>query len=296
MQSLQTLSIGTYLLVFVAGAVLLTHPLMLIALFLPLIPALAAAEGLEQWRKSMKYFLVMIVLYIIINTMVNKMGATVLFSSPVIPYWGRFTVTWEAIFYGLVMGCRLLIVFSAFLLSNLVLNPDKALFALSRVFPRSALLLALTAKTIPHLGQQLQQAGEIQQCRGASYYRGNYIRRIKNRLPLLKVLFLSALEDSFNLSESIQARAYGSGARSSYFRFSFRNRDYIVMAASLCAAILIIRLLLNGEGSFQFFPKMGILIVSRGQAAIAALLFFLLLIPVILSWGWKKWDYFKWKI
>ena len=135
------------------------------------------------------------------------------------------------------MGCRLLIVFSAFLLSNLVLNPDKALFALSRVFPRSALLLALTAKTIPHLGQQLQQAGEIQQCRGASYYRGNYIRRIKNRLPLLKVLFLSALEDSFNLSESIQARAYGSGARSSYFRFSFRNRDYIVMAASLCAAI-----------------------------------------------------------
>ena len=100
LQSLQTLSIGTYLLVFVAGAVLLTHPLMLIALFLPLIPALAAAEGLEQWRKSMKYFLVMIVLYIIINTMVNKMGATVLFSSPVIPYWGRFTVTWEGSFMG----------------------------------------------------------------------------------------------------------------------------------------------------------------------------------------------------
>ncbi len=296
LQSLQTLSLCTYLLVIVGGAVMLTHPLMLIALFLPLIPALAAAEGLDQWRKSMKYFLVMIVLYIIINTMVNKMGATVLFSGPVIPYWGRVTVTWEAFFYGLVMGCRLLIVFSAFLLSNLVLNPDRALFALSRVFPRSALLLALTAKTIPHLGEQLQRAGEIQQCRGVSYYRGNYIRRIKNRLPLLKVLFLSALEDSFNLGESIQARAYGSGARSSYFRFSFRNRDFIVMASSLGAAMLIIRLLLTGEGSFQFFPRMGTMIVSWEQAAVAALMFFLLLVPVMLSWGWGKWDYFKWKI
>ncbi len=296
MQSLQTLSLCSYLLVLFAGAVLLTHPLLLLVLLTALIAALAEAEGLKQWRKSLKYFLAMIMLVMIINTLVNRMGATVLFLGPVLPFWGRFAVTLEALCFGLVMGCRLLIVFSAFMLSNLVLNPDKALFALAGLFPRSAMLLALTAKTIPFLGQQMQRAGEIQQCRGVNYYRGSFLHRIKNKLPLIKVLFLSALEGSFNLGESIQARAYGSGARSSYFHVSFLPRDFLVIASSLGAAVLMLRLFQHGEGSYQFFPRMGTLIISKGQLVSAALMFFLLLVPVLLSRGWKKWDYFKWKI
>ena len=285
-----------YLLVLVSGALLLTHPLIILTLLVLLILALAAAEGLGQWRKSLKYFLVMIMLIIIINILVNRMGATVLFSGPVIPLWGRFNVTLEAFFFGLVMGCRLLIVFSAFLFYNLVLNPDKALYIFAGLFPRSAMLIALTAKIIPSLGEQLKRAGEIQQCRGVSYYRGGLFSRIKNRIPLIKVLFLSALEESFNLGESIQARAYGSGARSSYIRFSWRPRDFLVTASSLGEAFFMIRLFLHGEGNFQFFPRLGALIISKGQAADIASVLFLLLIPVLLSWGWKRWDYFKWKI
>ncbi|MEW5921389.1 MAG: energy-coupling factor transporter transmembrane component T [Bacillota bacterium] len=275
---------------------LLFHPLVLLALLLPLVLALAAAGGLAQWRKSLKYFLIMIFLSMIINITVNKMGATVLWLGPVLPFFGRFIITLESLFFGLVMGCRLLIVFSAFILYNLVLNPDRALFAFAKIFPRSAMLVALTAKTIPYLGQQMQRAAEIQQCRGINYYRGNLANRINNRLPLIKVLFLSALEDSFNLGESIQARAYGSGSRSCYFRSSPRPRDYFVLSASLGAALLLLWLLLKGEGSFQFFPRMRVLILSGGQVAAMVYICLLLLVPVLLSWGWSKWDYLKWKI
>jgi energy-coupling factor transport system permease protein len=296
LQSLQPLTIFVYLCVIVGGAVIITHPLVLLAFMLPLCLALFRAEGLDIWIRSLKVFMMMILMLALINTLVNKMGTTVLWAGPILPFFGQVVVSLETTVFALVMGMRLLIVFSAFILYNLIMNPDRALFLFARIFPRSALLVALTAKTIPSLGQQLQRVGEIQQCRGVNYYTGNYLTRFKNRLPLIKVLLLSSLEDSFNVGENIQGRAYGSGPRTNYFQAPLLPRDIIVLLSSLGVVVCSAWSFFAGGGSFRFYPRLGELFSSSEQPVVIAVIFLLLMIPVILAWGWEKWDYFRWKI
>ncbi len=285
-----------YLLVITGGAVLSAHPLLLLSLFIPLSLALILVEGFYPWLRSLKFLSFMLGVLFVVNALVNKMGATVLWAGPTLPGFGQLVVSGETIIFVFVMGIRLVIVFSVFFFANLVVNPDQVLAMFARIFPRSALLLALTSRLLPHLSFQLQRAAEIQQCRGVSYRTGSYFSRIKNRLPLVKVMLLSSLEDSFNLGESIQSRAYGSGARTSYYQPVLRLGDWVVFFSTIAVLFFILWAGWLGLTNFQFYPRLGVLISSVVQLWLSGLICFFLLIPVLLAWGWKKWAYFRWKI
>lgn len=295
-QTLHPMTLLLYLLVVVIGSIIVTNPFILIGLMSIVILSLLAAKSFRVWLKSLRIYGYMIMTLLLINVVINNMGATVLWVGPRIPVLGRVTISLETLIYSLVMGLRLLIIFSAFILYNKIMDPDKALAISSKFFPRSALLVALTTKTIPYMNQQLQSAAEIQQCRGVCFYAGSYRERIKNRLPLVKVLLLSALEDSFNLGESIQARAYGSGPRSSYHALSFQLRDVLVLSSTLLAFITLILWMLKGWVNIDFYPRIGKLIVSSEQMYGIMLTMLFLILPIILAWGWEKWDYFRLKI
>ena len=82
-QALHPATTLAYLAVVVAGSVLLTHPLYLLALFLSVFAALAASGGMEDWRKSVRLFFTFMAVLMVINTMINKTGSTVLFGAAV---------------------------------------------------------------------------------------------------------------------------------------------------------------------------------------------------------------------
>ena len=285
-----------WLMVIVIGAVAFCHPLFLLALFIPILTALAASGALGAWYRSARFFFLLIAALAFANMLINRLGSTVLLWGPVFPLLGRVMITLETLVFALVMGIRLLIVFTAFMLCNQAINPDKVLSMAARLFPRSALLVALTSKTIPHLLRKLQSVGEVAQCRGANFHTGSLVARIKNRLPLIRVLFISSLEDSFNIGESIRARAYGSGPRSSYFRHRWRPGDTLVAAASLLSLFTIILSLSRGWGGYTFYPSLEKIIVSVHQVMILPALFLMVMIPALLAWGWNKWNFLRWKI
>jgi len=295
-QSLHPITLLSYLFVIVVGTIIVSNPIILAGIMVTVILALIAAQSLSSWMRSLRIYLYMIIMLMIINTLINNMGATVLWSGPIIPIFGRLTISLETIAFGLVMGLRLLIVFSAFILYNRVMDPDKALSVFSKVFPRSALLVALTTKTIPYMGQQLQRVAEIQQCRGVQYHTGGYVERIKNRLPLIKALLLSSLEDSFNLGESIQARAYGSGPRSSYYTLSFNIRDVLALFFMVASFAVLIWAMIKGWAAMEFYPELGSPLSSSEHLMMICVIVFFLFIPVIMAWGWKKWHYLRLKI
>jgi len=295
-QALHPAATLTYLAVVVAGAVVLTHPFYLLALFLSVFAALVASGGMEGWLKSSRFFLFLIVMILAINLLINKMGQTVLLRGPALPVLGEVVLTLETAVYSLVMGIRLLAVFTAFMLYNYAVNPDQALSLFARLFPRSALLVALATKTIPSLFQKLQSAEEIARCRGVNFRTASRFARIKNRLPLIRVLVISSLEESFNIGESIQARAYGSGRRTSYFHRPFRPGDVLVMASSSAALLLLTLSIIRGWGGFSFYPRLDEWILSRPQGAALLGTGLFLMIPVLPAWGWRKWNFIRWKI
>jgi energy-coupling factor transport system permease protein len=296
LQKLHPVTLLAYLFVTIIGAMIVSNPVLLAGFMAVIVYGLFAAKGIGNWLRSLRIFLLMIAILLIINILVSDLGTTILWRGPVIPILGRVIISWETIVYGMVMGLRLLIVFSVFVLYNRVMDPDKALSILARIFPNSALLVALTAKSIPHMSLQLQRTAEIHQCRGVRYRTGSYISRVRNRLPLIKVLLLSSLEDSFDLAESIQARAYGSGSRSSYHRLSYGVGDALVLGCSMLAFLWIIIGMLLGWVSMEVYPKVGGLIVSIKQLLLMGTIVFLLLLPIIAARGWDKWVALRLKI
>ena len=290
--SLHPAAVLSYMVVVVTGALLLTQPVLLMIIFLAVLISLLSAGGGLVWIKSVKYFLVMIIMYMIINSLVNNLGATILWPGIALPVLGRVSVSLEVIVYSLVMALRLLIIYSAFILYNFALDPDRTLSLFAGVFPRSTLLVALATKSIPYLGQQVRRVAEIQQTRGIQYHNGSFYQRIKNRIPLLKVVFLSSLEDSFNVGESIQARAYGSGPRTRYAALSFKLFDHLIMAAALVAALVIAWSYFKNFGSLHFFPHISGYLLSESILAAGGLIALSLLVPAAVIWGCKRWHYF----
>lgn len=295
-QSLHPLTLFAYLGVLVLGAITVNHPVILLGLMVIVLLALPAAKSFRNWLGSLKIYFCMITMYLFINLLLNDLGTTIIWHGPRVPILGRLIISWEALAYSLVVSLRLLIVYSAFILLNRVVNPDQALTVLARVFPKSALLVALTAKTIPYMIQQLLRAAEIQQCRGVQYYVGHPIDKVRNRLPLIKVLLVSSLEDSLNLGESIQARAYGCGPRSSYSPLSFHWRDGIVLVCVTLAGGVLTWLLFKGWAGMEFYPVLGPLFSSPVQMLFTAVTVFLLVLPVIVAWGWERWHYLRFRI
>ena len=295
LQELHPATILCYLAVVVAGALLLTHPTLLLVILIPVLLTLFGSGGGPSWLSSVKYFVIMMVMFMVINALVNNLGRTILWSGGNLPVLGRVTISLEVLVYSLVMGLRLLIVYSAFILYNHILDPDRALSLLSGVFPRSTLLVALATKSIPYLGQQLHRVAEIQQTRGIRYHGGGLFQRARNRIPLLKVVFLSSLEDSFNLGESIQARAYGTGPRTCYSRLSIKPLDSIILLVSLAAAAVMAWSSRAGFGSLQFFPTLAGSLVSYPIIRAGGIAALCLTLPAAVNWGCARWRYFTWK-
>lgn len=295
-QTLHPITILFYLFVIAAGSIMVSNPILLTGFMITVILSLLVAKSINNWLRSLKIYLLMITMLIVINLIINNMGATVLWTGPIIPILGRISISLETMVFGLIMGLRLLIVFSVFILYNRAMDPDKALSIFAKVFPKSALLIALTTKTIPYMSQQLQRVAEIQQCRGVQYHTGSYMDRIKNRLPLIKVLLLSSLEDSFNIGESIQARAYGSGPRSSYYTLTYNIRDIIVLLCSAAAFIILLWSMFKGWSTMEFYPKIGPMVTSSEQLIIIITIISLMVLPVVMAWGWEKWHYLRLKI
>lgn len=296
LQALHPLVVFLYLAVVAAAGLLISHPWGLLLLSGLALFILQAAGGLGDWLRGLRYFFPLALAILVINSLVNSLGKTVLWSLDKVLFLGDINLTLENLWYSLAMLTRMMIVLSAFMAYNLVMNPDRALGLFGRVFPHSVLLVALTAKTLPCLSRKMQRAAEIQQCRGVNYHRGSIISRIKNRLPLLKVLFLSSLEDSFSLAESIQARAFGSGPRTSYSQGTLGPGDYLVLFFSLAAAGALSWSSLQGWTGFQYYPEVAPVTFTGSRAASFSFITLCLLMPAVLAWGWDRWELLRWKI
>ncbi len=285
-----------YLAAVVTASLLVNNPLYLLAIMAGVLCCIFAAGGQRDWCGNLKYLLMMAALLFCINLLVNNMGRTILWQGFSLPLLGRVKITLEAVAFSLVMCLRLIIIYSVFAFISLVLNPDSALSLFAGILPRSTLLVSLTTKSIPYLAQRLERAAEIQQCRGISFHQGGYMKRLSSRIPLVKVVLLSSLEDSFNIGESLQARAFGQGVRTRYFTFSIKILDILVIAGAMAGIAIAAWSLRHGNGAINFFPVIDSGIITRTNLIISLLVFLFLLVPAAAAWGYEKWELLKSKI
>lgn len=198
--------------------------------------------------KSLKPIWIIVVLTMFIH-MFTAPGEHIVFS------WKFLSVTAEGIDMGVKMAVRLilLLLFSSVLtfttspivltdgIENL-LNPFKKLGVPAHEI---AMMMTIALRFIPTLLDETDRIIKAQTARGADFASGNLLQRMKNMLPLLIPLFISAFRRADELAIAMEARCYRGGeGRTRMHELAYAGRDYI--------SFLLITLLLIVTAAFRW--------------------------------------------
>jgi len=229
-----------------------------------------------------------VLIMMIVNPLLVHDGSTVLYRGTInFPVMGVVRITLEAIIYGIFMGVRIMCVTCAFGFGNMVINADRSFAYFSKYLKKSALLMSMTINLFPRLMREHLHITEIEKMRGNSPKEGDIRKKIKSKGNIINILFLSSVEDSSDMAESMYSRGYGIGRRSSYFQEKVKKEDAVMVVISI---VMIISLTIINYGSLDnmvFYPKVSDpldLITIRGVLMIG--LFFL---PILVTWRYGKW-------
>ena len=105
------------------------------------------------------------------------------------------------------------------------------------------MLFRSALRFIPILMEETDKIMKAQMARGADFETGNIIVRIKNMVPLLVPLFISAFRRANDLAMAMEARCYHGGAgRTQMKPLSYRGNDWVaygVMWGYLAVCIVL---------------------------------------------------------
>ena len=214
------------------------------------------------------------------NVLLSHTGAHVLVALPADwPLVGG-PLTLESAAYGLTVALGIAGAVLAVAPISLVLETHELLDALPHGLERSALVVASALNLAPGIGRSAMAI------RDAEKMRGWRPRGPRSWADVLVPTILSAIEDAVALAEAMEARAYGTQARSRYAPGRWRPRDTIIVATALSAAGLVLAARLAGRSlDWQPYPTLSAPTIDL--ALIGACL--LLLVPVVpvLRWPWS---------
>ena len=162
--------------------------------------------------------------------------------------WKFLSVTAEGIDMGVKMAVRLilLLLFSSvltFTTSPIVLTDG--IESLLRPFKslgvpahELAMMMTIALRFIPTLLEETDRIMKAQTSRGADFSSGNILERMKNMLPLLVPLFISAFRRADELAVAMEARCYRGGeGRTRMHELAYAGRDYVAYVLVVLLAL-----------------------------------------------------------
>ena len=181
-----------------------------------------------------------------------------LFSNPGTPIakvW-IFTMTWEGVLQGCFISLRLVLLILMSTLLTFTTSPLKltdALESLLSPFRRFglpahelAMMMTIALRFVPTLIEETDKIMKAQQSRGADFTTGSIVSRLKNMVPVLVPLFLSAFRRADELAMAMEARCYRGGiGRTQMKALKVTGIDYVAgvlflfMTAGLAAVYFL---------------------------------------------------------
>lgn len=107
---------------------------------------------------------------------------------------------------------------------------EKSLMPLSKIgvpVHMIAMMMSIALRFIPILIEETDKIMKAQMARGADFENGNLITKVKNMVPLLVPLFVSAFRRADDLAMAMEARCYnGGGGRTKMKPLKYAGTDY----------------------------------------------------------------------
>ena len=152
----------------------------------------------------------------------------------------QFVITQEGVEQGALISVRLMLLIVLSTLLTFTTSPLKltdALESLLSPFKRLglpahelAMMMTIALRFIPTLISETDKIMKAQQSRGADFVTGSIMSRLKNMVPILVPLFLSAFRRADDLALAMEARCYRGGeGRTRMKEMKLARLDYVAI-------------------------------------------------------------------
>jgi energy-coupling factor transport system permease protein len=118
----------------------------------------------------------------------------------------------------------------------LTTSPDHLGLALEQTRVPYEFCFAFTTavRFVPVLAEEAQTIMDAQKARGLELEKGNFLKRIRNYIPILIPLIVSAIRRSLELAEAMESRAWGATKkRTNLYVLKMRRGDFALAAMTI---------------------------------------------------------------
>ncbi len=219
-----------YVCIVFAIAVLFNQLLPLLVLFIIQVPFVVVARVQKEWVRSMKG---------------SALFATFIFVTNWLSFYfygGYESLSW-LFERSLAMTLRFIVLIESFSIFFLTTSPDHLGLALEQSGIPYEFCFAFTTaiRFVPVLAEEAQTIMDAQKARGLELEKGNFINRIKNYVPILIPLIVSAIRRSLELAEAMESRAWGAiSKRTNLYVLKMKRGDYFLIMISIAILVFAI--------------------------------------------------------
>jgi len=212
-----------YVLAMFVVAIIFTQFLPLVVLFFLQVPFVLVAGVRREWLRSLRGALFLVTMIFVFNF--------------VFGYLYRTHATGAGLLeYSLSMSLRFLVLVESFSVFFLTTSPDHLSLALeqSRVPYEFTFAFTTAVRFVPVLAEEAQTIMDAQKARGLELERGNFLKRVRNYIPILIPLIVSAIRRSLELAEAMESRAWGATSkRTNLYVLKMRPGDFVLLLLSI---------------------------------------------------------------
>ncbi|HSR25854.1 MAG TPA: energy-coupling factor transporter transmembrane component T [Candidatus Eisenbacteria bacterium] len=228
---------------------------------------LLASVGAARSRRPLLLAAVLGAAAAAFNVVLSHLGDTVLFALPAgLPVLGG-PYTLEALGFGLLSGATLAAAVLVVAPVSLLVEAHEVVDALPRALYRTGGAVASALNLVPGVAASFTAVAEAQRLRG---WRP---RGPASWAEIVVPVVLTAIEDSIQLAESMEARAFGSGPRTHWRRARLAAGDRLVVCAAAAAAgLFVLARVLGWAADWAPYPSLTAPDVHPLPAAAALLL------------------------
>ena len=220
------------------------------------------------------FSLILFVILAAVNPLFNHNGMTALF------YLNGHPITAEAAIYGAVAGGMTVAALYWLRLFTKAMTGDRLLYLFGRLSPKISLILSMAIRYVELLRVRWRKIRESQTALGL-YDDGNLIDALRGNARILSILITWALENGIVTAESMDARGYGTGRRTSFRLFRIRPGDVLVI--TICIILAAIGIVGLNAASVSYYPAIEVHLIE--PVSIAGYFCFMLLtvLPILIN-------------
>lgn len=215
--------------VFVA-AILFGELIPLIVLFLLPIPFVILAGVRKEWLHSLRGAAFLAGFIFIVNIASNF-------------FTSGYVLTAVAVETSAAMTLRFVVLVESFSVFFLTTSPDHLGLALeqTRVPYEFAFAFTTAVRFVPVLAEEAQTIMDAQKARGLELEKGGVLKRIRNYVPVLIPLIVSAIRRSLELAEAMESRAWGATKkRTNLYALKLHRGDFALLAITIGLLVIAV--------------------------------------------------------